>query len=328
MLKARPGRFFGLREACPGLPYTVCQFRLRHQPPDLFLAPGAGIDERLRLLVKLRYGQTLFLPLFRGQEGDTLHGGLRLFKRLFFLLCDCIDLGADPGVDIRAGDHLQNFGFLFVLAVEKTGELPLGQHGGAAELLEAEPDGPGDFRLNLSVPGIGDARLQVLQGPFLALDPAGGLVAGPGDGPFGLIRDAVGALEAEGDKALAGILPEQLDRVADLDLLPGIRHGALHPGIFQTRGAPVEGQADGVQEGAFPGTGLAGNQEDIAAGERCRAEIYRGILDGGNVVNDKLLDLHGSSFSQAFLSSSLTASSTSRKRAARSSSKTRPLSRA
>ena len=78
--------------------------------------------------------------LLLGEQPDRLH--LMPFQLIVRLLLtgNLIDLLADACVGLHAGDLLQDDRLLIVVAIEESGEFPLCQQGGAAELPEIQTD--------------------------------------------------------------------------------------------------------------------------------------------------------------------------------------------
>ena len=154
----------------------LCQFLLLGEPGGFGLLLLHKGVVGLALLVQANY-----LCLFGSHfiVAQRLVGLYLLFGLLPFLLVffgHVEDALAYARVDAGTCYLLQNVGLVIVLAVEKTCELPLGKHRGAAELLEVKSDGLPYLGFYLLVLIISNVAEHVLERPLLGLQIAVGLV--------------------------------------------------------------------------------------------------------------------------------------------------------
>ena len=231
---------------CLLFPLTEILFPLK--PAKLFLLLFQGVFDLLALLIQLLQLVVLLGDFFIVQNLNAFNLLLGILPNLLFLYSLLKDFGSNSRVGIHTCDFLQNFGFLIILAVKKSGKLTLCQEGGAAELLEIQTDGEGYLLTNLLIFGIGKIGVQIAKRPFLVLYLARHLVAGSCHRPLCLVMHAVAAYEGKAHECLTGIAAHQLHWVFNLDILFVISHFSLHARVFEAGSAGIECQTDGVEE--------------------------------------------------------------------------------
>ena len=155
-----------------------------------------------------------------------------------------------PGLENLPEDVLALFGG----GQQQFEELPLGDHGDAAELIPVQADDPGDLRGDL--PGAGaDPAVRVIEFRF-------GPLQGHAAAPAG--RALILRITAH---------PVNLPAIGKgkFHLGGGIRRGILaaqHGGVpVAAAGLPVQGVGDGVEQGGFSRAGIAGDQVQSPAAQ-------------------------------------------------------------
>ena len=297
-----PGKIFR-----PDLLLRIVQvfFRLFHQVVQpSFLTQELTLTLIIFLLDSLLRGkvfQILFLLLLgltvlRGKRGIPFHILLGPLVLLRFCLGQVIYLLPDPSIDVRPSNLFQDGSLLLVLAVQKTRELALRQHGGLTELAEVrETRRHYDLMRDLPVIGQFAIRPQIFKRPFFPLKTAGGLGISPFDTPAGLVRDPVGSVEFKRGRSFSGAFTQQATGILHLQLDPVVfLDSPFHIRILHTGRIRIQRQAQSIQNGALPRTGVAGDQENVAVRQRRLRKIDDGVLDGRDIVDGQFPNLHRS----------------------------------
>ncbi|MNR21479.1 hypothetical protein D3C85_1383830 [compost metagenome] len=127
---------------------------------------------------------------------------------------------------------------------------------------------------------------------------AAGLVAGAVGFPAGAVAAAVDATKVDFGKARARAPAQQGAGVAGGDLTLAVRDLAVAPGLVQARNRTEQGQAQGIEQGAFAGAGGSGDGKQPGAGQGLAGEVdFHGAGQGGQVLQADGEDFHGCSLS-------------------------------
>ena len=231
------------------------------------------------------------------QRGDAdclvLQQLVRVLGFLGLVECALAQAGVEGGV----GEFLQQFAAFVVIGFEKGAELALGQHHGTGELFEVQAQAC--FELDLVIPFLAGQQLvavQVTQALAAGLQFAGGLFAGAVGFPAGAVAAPVDADKVDFGIALTGATAQQGARVAGGNLAVSIRHLGIAAGVVQSWHGAKQGQAQGVEQGAFAGAGGAGDGEQASAGQGLGGKVQlEGAGQGGEVFQADGEDFHGCS---------------------------------
>ena len=169
---------------------------------------------------------------------------------------------AQTGVQRSVGEFFQQFAAFVVVGLEEGAELALGQHHGAGELFEVQPQPR--FELDLVITFLAGQQLiavQIAQALAAGLELAGGLFPRAVGFPARPVAASVDAEKIHFGIAFARAAPQQGARVASGDLAVNIGHFGIAAGVVQARHGAKQRQAQGVEQGAFTGAGGAGNGE-------------------------------------------------------------------
>ena len=115
--------------------------------------------------------------------------------------------------------------------------------------------------------------VQIAQALAAGLQLAISLFAGAVGFPASTIAAAINADEIDFGIAFAGAAPQQGARVTGGDLAVGIRDLGIPAGVVQPRHRAKQGQAQGVEQGAFTGAGGAGNCKQPGTGQWLGGEV-------------------------------------------------------
>ena len=216
--------------------------------------PGGGCAagnavHLLLLLILESLGDGLFLGRLQGDDAR----GLCLEECQFFPLgpVTLVHAHGDPAVDLGAGDLFEDRRPIIRGRLQEGGKVPLGEQHGAGEAVEIhacdrldQVGHPGDG-------GIEDlAGVSVGQLAFRRLEVAGRSFVGSALAPGAAVTARIGG-KAHLGKAFAGVTGHDL--VAALG------------DLVQPRGASVQGQADGVEDGGLARAGGPGDGEDAVS---------------------------------------------------------------
>jgi hypothetical protein len=152
------------------------------------------------------------------------------------------------------------------------------------------------------------AALQVFEAHHLLLQPAVGPAAGPVDLPAGAKSTALVVEEVHLGEALAGAVAEDTAHVGAADPGVGVGVGSPHldpaPVARHPWDAVEEGEAEGIQNGAFAGAGGTGDGEQAGVNQGRGVELHREVArQAGQVAAADGEDPHVSSASTASTSS-------------------------
>jgi len=197
----------------------------------------------------------------------------------------------------RVGELFQQFTALVVIGLEKGAEFALRQHHRTGELFEVQAQAR--FELDFVIAFLAGQQLiavQVAQTLAAGLQLAGGLLAGAVGFPAGAVAAPVDTDKIHFGIAFTGAAAQQGARVAGGDFTVGIRHFGIATGVVQPWHGAKQGQAQGVEQGAFTGAGGAGNGEQAGTGQRFGGKVqFKGARQGGKVFQANGEDFHGCS---------------------------------
>ena len=182
-----------------------------------------------------------------------------------------VDDARDSRVDLCARDLLQELRFLVAFGPEKVGEAVLCEDDGAGKLVVVEPDEPLYLALHIARIKVPVLRRSLCEGARGRIVGAGALHP---DAPRGL-ECALGRGECDRCAALFLAAAQGVACVVGLEVGLLVDAGALLLEIV-ARGAVVEGQADGVENGAFARARIArdGKQGRLAERAACEVDNY------------------------------------------------------
>ena len=215
------------------------------------------------------------LDLFAGlaESGHPVDFPLEILDAIVKRLVFRGDLSAKLRVFRRVGELFEDLGLLVVGSEKELRELPLRQHGRAAELPELEADRPlrglGAF-LDLR-PGRPAVRA-VLPGPRFALELS--LVVPLREGvdlPRRLVRPAVVAGQPERDARRSRAVAHELARVVEGVVADPLRILDANPVV--ARRLAVQGQRDAVQDGRLARSRVAADEEQRGRAQRAALEV-------------------------------------------------------
>ena len=217
-----------------------------------------------------------FLPLLRRKQFYPADAVAQLGVSFFSPDVLLIDGLGDGGEHFGAGEFFEQGGFFALVSFEKSGEVILGQQHRTGELAECKADELYDAGLYLlAVSLLFGAGIEVLQGDPEVLQGSVFLVARPAHCPAGPVPVAV-----QGDEIYFGI-PRGGTAAQQV---PGVALGQgriFHVGqpyfvffrLVGTGGTGEQGEAHGVEQRGFSGSGRAGYGIDSGRGQRLGGEI-------------------------------------------------------
>ncbi|MNN37386.1 hypothetical protein D3C81_1513330 [compost metagenome] len=99
------------------------------------------------------------------------------------------------------------------------------------------------------------------------------LVTGAVGFPAGAVATAIDADEVDFGKAAARAPAHQVTRVGSRNFAVGVRHLGFAADVVEPRDGAEQGQAQGIEQRAFAGTGRPGDGEQAGAGQGFGGEI-------------------------------------------------------
>ena len=188
------------------------------------------------------------------------------------------NIGIDPGV----GDLVEQRRPILRTGSEESVDIALGEENGAPELLEGEPGC--SFNLPVDLPGLGrnhfnSSLCDPSERALHPLQPSVGPIPGAAHLPARQVVVTVKADELGLGAAHGHALTQDRALVAGRELLVVDIGYFLRTGVTGARILPVNGQANGIENGRFAGAGRTGYGEEAGALQRLGGEVNGKRLD-------------------------------------------------
>ncbi|MNJ31029.1 hypothetical protein D3C77_256490 [compost metagenome] len=238
------------------------------------------------------------LPRLVVHQGHVAEPLLYGRQRLLLGPRPLMGLDGDGGVELGARHPLEQGGALIGARLEEGGKLPLRQYHGAAELLPGEAHQLVDAILQLPLAAGKDLpRLDVGQAALLGLEAPLRAIAGTAHRPARQPDAAVAAAELHLGTAAGVAAAQDAAHVVGLELLLVIRPAHLGHVLAigdEARHLVIEGEADGVEQGALARACIAGDGKEPGSPQSATGEVD-GESPGqaGQVFPCKRQDFHG-----------------------------------
>ena len=206
------------------------------------------------------------------------------------------NLLGDVAVDVCSGELFEELALVFAVGEEESGEAVLREEDGADKLVVVEPHDALHFLVDLpdtiGEEGLFALRQELVEGACGAGESA---VAREAHAPMGFVALAGGHDKTHTSVALLCTASQEGARVGGIELLRLFvgTGGEVGAHAFEARSFAVEGKADGIEEGAFAGSCVAGDGKKSCRAERFGGEVYEVFAsDGGEVAEGDGFDGH------------------------------------